>query len=60
MEERRKTGDRRVNISKQGVPFHCTRHIADRRKKNTPRPKKHWTEYDVDLITRCLTDRLDS
>jgi len=60
MMERRKTGDRRTNTSKRRAPFYCTRLIADRRKKYTPRPKMHWTEYDIDLITRCLTDGLDS
>jgi hypothetical protein len=60
MEERRKIEDRRANTSKRRAPFYCTRRIADRRKKYTHRPKKHWTEYDIDLITRCLTDGLDS
>jgi hypothetical protein len=59
MEERRKIGERRVNTSRQGVPLFCARHIADRREENTPKPKKHWAEYDIDLITRCLTDKLD-
>ena len=59
MEERRKLGDRRTNTSKRRAPFECRRQIANRRKKYTPRPKKHWTEYDIDLITRCLTDGLD-
>ena len=60
MEERRKIGDRRVNTSMQGQLFYCTRHIQDRRQNNLAMPKKHWTEYDIDLITRCLTDKLDS
>jgi hypothetical protein len=54
-EERRRTGDRRVNIPKQWAPFYCTRQIMDRRQN---KPKKHWSEYDVDLITRCLTGNL--
>jgi len=57
MVERREVGDRRINPTKQGLPFHCTRHIADRRQNNLPTVKKHWTEYDIDLITRCLTDK---
>jgi hypothetical protein len=62
MEERRKVGDRRVNPSTQGLPFdfYCTRQIADRRQNNRPRMRKHWTEYDINLITRCLTDNLVS
>jgi hypothetical protein len=60
MVERRKTGDRRVQTSMLGQPFYCTRQIGDRRQNNLPMPKKHWTEYDIDLITRCLTDKLDS
>jgi hypothetical protein len=58
MEERRKTGERRVNSPGQGAPFYCTRQIADRRRNTQPTPKKHWSEYDIDLITRCLTDNL--
>jgi hypothetical protein len=58
MVERRNIGDRRVNPSRQGLPFYCTRQIADRRQKSLAMPKKHWTEYDIDLITRCLTDKL--
>ena len=60
MMERRKTGERRVATPKRAAPFYCTRQIADRRKKDTARPKKHWTEYDIDLITHCLTDKLES
>ena len=60
MAERRKAGDRRVNTSKQEAPFYCTRQIPDRRHNNLTMPKKHWTEYDIDLITRCLTDKLES
>jgi hypothetical protein len=60
MVERREIRDRRVNPPKQGLPFYCTRHIADRRQNNLPRVSKHWTEYDIDLITRCLTDKLVS
>ena len=37
MEERRKTGDRRVNTPKQWAPFYCTRQITDRRQN---RPKE--------------------
>jgi hypothetical protein len=60
MLERREIGDRRVNSSRQGQPFdfYCTRHIADRRQNNRPAVRKHWTEVDIDLITRCLTDKL--
>ena len=60
MVERRKIGERRVNPPKQGLPFYRTRHFADRRQNNRPTVKKHWTEYDIDLITRCLTDKLVS
>ena len=52
MLERRNIGDRRVNPSRQGLPFYCTRQVADRRQKSLAMPKKHWTEYDIDLITR--------
>jgi hypothetical protein len=58
MVERRETSDRRVNTPKQGLPFYCTRQITDRRQKKLTMPKKHWTEYDIELITRCLTDKL--
>jgi hypothetical protein len=61
MLERRNIGDRRVNPSRQGLPFYCTRRrIADRRQNNLPTVSKHWTEYDIDLITRYLTDKLVS
>jgi hypothetical protein len=59
MVERRSIGDRRVNPSGQWHPLDCTRRIADRRQNNLPAVSKHWTEYDIDLITRCLTDNLD-
>jgi len=59
MVERRKTGDRRVNTPVQELPFYSTRQIVDRRQKNLTMPKKHWTEYDIDLIRHCLTDKLD-
>ena len=57
MEERRKIGDRRLNHNKQRRPFNCTRHMADRRQNNLSAPKKHWTAYDIDLVTRCLTGK---
>jgi len=57
MEERRKAGDRRVQPNKQRRPLNCTRHMADRRQNKQPIPKKHWTAYDIDLITRCLTGK---
>jgi hypothetical protein len=60
MVERRNIGDRRVNPSRQWLPFYSTCHIADRRQNNLPTVRKHWTEYDIDLITRCLTDKLVS
>ena len=58
MVERRNTGDRRVNSSRQWQPCYCIRRIADRRQNNPHPVSKHWTEYDIDLITRCLTDKL--
>jgi hypothetical protein len=58
--EKRRISDRRVNSPKQGQSFYCRRHIADRRQNNLPTVRKHWTEYDIDLITRCLTDKLGS
>ena len=58
MEERRKTGDRRVKTPRQGGSFYCTRQVADRGRNNLATLKKHWSEYDIDLITRCLTDDL--
>jgi hypothetical protein len=58
MVERRKVGDRRINPTRQGLLFYCNRHMADRRQNNLPTVRKHWTEYDIDLITRCLTDKL--
>jgi hypothetical protein len=60
MVERRNIVDRRVNPSRQWQPFYCTRRIVDRRQNNLPAVSKHWTEYDIDLITRCLTDKLVS
>jgi hypothetical protein len=62
MLERREIGDRRVNPSRQDQPFDfcCTRHIEDRRQKNRPAVGKHWTEVDINPITRCLTDNLVS
>ena len=56
MVERRNTGDRRVNPSRQWLPFYCTRHIADRRQKSPPTASKRRTVHDTDLISRCLTD----
>ena len=58
MVERRKIRDRRMNPPRQGQAFYYTRHMADRRQNNLPTVRKHWTEYDIDLITRCLTDKL--
>ena len=60
MEERRKTGDRRINTPNEKLAFYCTRQITDRRHTRQPGARKHWTEYDIDLITRCLTDKLVS
>jgi hypothetical protein len=60
MEERRKMSDRRVNPPKQGLPTYYTRHLADRRKNNLPAARKHWTEVDINLISRCLTENLGS
>lgn len=57
MVERRHIGDRRMDPSRQRLPIYCTRRIADRRQYNLPTVSKHWTEYDIDLITRCLTDK---
>jgi hypothetical protein len=56
MEERRKIRDRRVNPPKESLPGYYTRRIADRRQSTLAPEWKHWTEYDIDLITRCLTD----
>jgi hypothetical protein len=58
MEERRKLRDRRVNAPRRSAPLHYARRIADRRQINLITPKKHWTEYDIELITRCLTSNL--
>jgi len=58
MEERRKMIDRRVNAPKQGLPFYYTRHTANRRQINQATGWNPWKEYDIDLITRCLTDNL--
>jgi hypothetical protein len=60
MEERRKMSDRRVKAPEQHSPFYHARNIVDRRQKNRSTLKKHWTEYDVGLVTRCLTDNLIS
>ena len=58
MVERRSTGDRRVNPSSQWLPCYSIRRTADRRQNNLHAVSKHWTEYDINLITRCLTDNL--
>jgi hypothetical protein len=47
-----------VNAPKQDLPFYHARNIADRRQNNQSTMKKHWTDYDIGLITRCLTDNL--
>jgi hypothetical protein len=60
MVERRNIGDRRMDPSRQRQPIYCTSRIADRRQNNLPTVSKHWTEYDIDLITRYLTDKLVS
>jgi hypothetical protein len=60
MEERRKIIDRRVNSPTKDLPFYRVRNIIDRRKNNRSTAKKHWMDYDIGLITRCLTDNLAS
>jgi hypothetical protein len=55
MEERRKMSERRVNTPKQGLPLYYARAMEDRRQNNQFTAKRHWTEYNIKLITRCLT-----
>jgi hypothetical protein len=47
-----------MNPPEQVLPHYYTRNITDRRQINQSTQKKHWTEYDIGLITRCLTDNL--
>lgn len=58
MEERRKMTDRRVNPPRQGLPLYYARSIEDRRQNTLSIATRHWTEYDIALIIRCLTDEL--
>jgi hypothetical protein len=58
MDEKRKTGERRLNTPNQERPFYCTRQLTDRRRRRRPMPEKHWSEHDIDLITHCLTDNM--
>ena len=60
MAERRKIIDRRVNPPRQGLPFYYTRYTGDRRLIIQATQWNPWKEYDIDLITRCLTDNLVS
>jgi hypothetical protein len=57
MDERRKIRDRRVNSRKECLMLYYACHITERRQANLATVwKKHRTEYDIDLITRCLTE----
>jgi hypothetical protein len=60
MEERRKITDRRGDSPPRDLPFYRARNGTDRRQRNPRTVKKHWMDYDIGLITRCLTDNLGS
>lgn len=60
MEERRVMIDRRVTAPDQHLHSYRARSHTDRRKHNRSTIKKHWMDYDIGLITRCLTDNLIS